>query len=44
MDLNPDLVIKDEFLDMHTEESVIHCTAELPVVECITVKQDTPGA
>jgi len=42
-DLHTELIIKDEYLDLHTEESVTYCTEILPVADCKTVKQETPG-
>ena len=42
-DLHTELIIKDEYLEMHTGESVTYCTEVLPVADCNTVKQETPG-
>ena len=42
-DLHTELIIKDEYLDLHTEESVTYCTEIFPVADCKTVKQETPG-
>ena len=35
------MIIKDEYLDLHTEESVTYCTESLAVAD--TIKHETPG-
>ena len=37
------MIIKAEYLELPTEESVTYCTEGLPVAICSTVKQETPG-
>ena len=41
--MHTELILKAEYLELPTEESVTYCTEGLPVAVCSTVKQETPG-
>ena len=41
--MHTELIIKSEYLERPTEESVTYCTEGLPVAVCSSVKQETPG-
>ena len=41
--MHTELIIKAEYLELPSEESVTYCTEGLPVAVCSTVKQETPG-
>ena len=41
--MHTEQIIKAEYLELPTEESVNYSTEGLPVAVCSTVKQETPG-